>query len=153
MHIHLKCKGWLAFQVTKQAQSTGCEILQASAKKGMQNHYSRGKDSLVGTRFQTPETAQIPAQTQKNSLMQCTFSSLKSSHQALMLFIQTKGVFQNNQLPGNSWHALSPKNKTDRLPEVEGIAFRKLFALAGSHIEDNSLFPIALNVTGSLEFG
>lgn len=40
MHIHLEYKGWLAFQVTKQAQPTGQhvdrpEILQASAKKGM----------------------------------------------------------------------------------------------------------------------
>lgn len=36
---------------------------------------------------------------------------------------------------------------------MEGMAFRKLFALAGSHAEDNSLFPIALHVTGNLEFG
>lgn len=35
---------------------------------------------------------------------------------------------------------------------MEGTAFRKLLALAGSHTEDNSLFPIALHVTGGVEF-
>jgi len=44
------------------------------------------------------------------------------------------------------------KRMTDRFPEAKGKAFRKLFALAGSHTEDNSLFPVALHPTGGLGF-
>lgn len=44
------------------------------------------------------------------------------------------------------------KNKTDRFPKVEGTAFRKIFALAESHTEDNSLFPVALHVTSGPGF-
>lgn len=90
MRIHLQRKGWLAFQVTKQAQYKGQhvdspEILQASAKKGMQSQYSGGKDNLVGTSFQWEYTD--TSSDTKNSLVQYTSSPLKSTHQALMFSI------------------------------------------------------------------
>lgn len=153
MRIHLQCKGWLAFQVTKQAQSTWQHMKSHKPVLRRGCKVSTAEKKTIWWVQVFSETTQIQRYSDaKDFLLQCTLS-LKSSYQVLISFIQAKGVFKNKQLPGNSWHVLSPKSKTNRFPEVEGIAFRKQFSLAGSYIEYNSLFPAPLHVTGGLEFG
>lgn len=137
--LHSRSQNKLSLQDSMWTDLKCCKPVPRRGRKV----YKGGKDQLVDPSFQWDSTG-ISSDTENSC---CSVHPM-----TLCFFFYLNLGHILKQLDSMKQLTLTITRKTDRFPEVEGTASRKLIALAQSHTEHNSLFPVALHVTGGPGF-